>query len=918
MRTWQFLWVRWTLWLILLALAWPAAGAGGGARPNPDLELMQFLAAQPLDAGREAGRRAEESLAVLPGGANPGNLASWSKLAFASYLDWNWEIYRARGDGSSPVRLTNQGASDIFPRHNRGATKIVFVSTRDGNLEVYKMNADGSGQTRLTSTAPYEYWPSWSPDGDKILFHSYRDGDAEIMVMNADGGAQTYLTHNEDWDGYPTWSPDGSLIAFISLRSGSYQIWTMNADGSGQQPLTSDLGYAAFLSWSPDGSRIAFNDDFNDDDWLDLAIVRADGTGLVHPLGASPAHYRYLAPAWSPDGEQLAFAKVHMVNSTTWDYGYIHRLDLSDNSTHLLVNIGFEWWVDWQTLDNLAPASQVAPLPAWSGASFSVGWSGSDSGGAGLRSYDVQFRDGPAGAWTDWLLDTTAAGATFYGVDGHTYYFRSRARDNAYNLEPYPAGDGDTATTVDVSPPASGASSPPYTASGSFVVTWSGSDAGSGIASYDVQVRDGPAGVWTDWLLETAQTQASFEGADGHIYYFRCRARDQRGNEEPYPGGEGDTATLVDLTAPTSTASSPLYAQAPSFMVTWSGSDAASGIASYDVQVRDGPGGVWTDWLLGTTTTGHVFVGELGHQHYFQSRARDYAGNLEFYPGGDGDTRTHTPLYSLGGYILGNREQPVGLALPWTDPAALNAPRSGPDGAFHLYYNQAGAVDLTVTRSGFAALPAMPGLAPAESPQVILYLPPLDDRIVDGGFEAGDWGAWVPGGSIGPALTSTAHTGSGAAFLGGSAPLAGRLDALPNALTVSTTHPGRLALLGAPYAGPWRSLLVQEVLLEPVLTSGTLSLLYRVEGVVPPSATLGVSLIGPGQSLSVTLPLTTAGWVHRWWPVGTGLTATLRLEWQQWQQGGTGGVLLDEVSLGSAVVGVYPLYLPLVLSSASP
>jgi Tol biopolymer transport system component len=907
MRSWKLLGVRWTLLLILLAMAWPVAGAGGDPRPNPDVELLQFLA-----AGLEPGPRSEPPLAVLPEGAALENLADWSKLAFASDLEWNWEIYGARGDGASPVRLTNQGASDIFPRYNRGATQIVFVSTRDGNLEVYKMNADGSGQTRLTSTTPYEYWPSWSPDGSKILFHSYRDGDAEIMVMNANGSAQTYLTNNESWDGYPTWSPDGSRIAFISLRSGHYQLWTMNADGSNQQPLTSDVGYAAFLSWSPDGSRIAFNDDFNDDDWLDLAIIQADGTGLVHPLGASPTNYRYLAPIWSPDGEQLAFARVHMINSTTWDYGYIHRLDLSDNSTHLLVNIGFEWWVDWQTLDNVAPTSQVAPLPAWSGATFAVNWSGTDTGGAGLRSYDVQFRDGATGPWTDWLLDTAATGATFSGQDGHTYYFRSRARDNAYNLESYPAGDGDTATAVDAFPPASSASSPPYAVGGSFVVEWSGSDTGSGVASYDVQFRDGPAGVWTDWLLESVQTQASFAGVDGHTYYFRCRARDQRGNLEPYPGGDGDTATVVDLTAPTSAAASPLYAQGPSFMVTWSGSDAASGIASYDVQVRDGPGGVWTDWLLETAASGRVFEGELGHQYYFQSRARDQAGNLESYPGGEGDTQTHTPLYALGGYILGNREQPVGLALPETDPPALNAPRSGPDGAFHLYYNQADAVDLTVTRSGFATLPPMLGLAPAESLQVRLYLPPLDDRVVDGGFEAGDWGAWIASGSMMPVLTSTAHTGSAAAFLGGAAPLS-------PTLAMSASRPGVPPVGPGGQVGPWSSLLEQEVLLVPALTSGTLSLLYRAEGVVPLSATLAVSLIGPGQSLSVTLPLTVTGWVHRWWPIGSGgPTATLRLEWRQWQQEGAGGVLLDEISLGSVVVGVYPLYLPLVLSSASP
>lgn len=61
-----------------------------------------------------------------------------------------------------------------------------------------------------------------------------------------------------------------------------------------------------------------------------------------------------------------------------------------------------------------------------------------------------------------------------------------------------------------------------------FTVTWSATDE-SVIASYDVQVSvDG--GDWTDWLLATTATSALYQGADGHGYAFRVRARDSRGN----------------------------------------------------------------------------------------------------------------------------------------------------------------------------------------------------------------------------------------------------------------------------------------------------------------------------------------------------------------------------------------------------
>jgi len=79
--------------------------------------------------------------------------------------------------------------------------------------------------------------------------------------------------------------------------------------------------------------------------------------------------------------------------------------------------------------------------------------------------------------------------------------------------------------------------------SASFQVTWSGSDAGSRVVSYDVQVRDG-TGAWADWLVATTATSAAFPGVDRHAYSFRSRARDAAANVEVYPG-TADAGTLV-------------------------------------------------------------------------------------------------------------------------------------------------------------------------------------------------------------------------------------------------------------------------------------------------------------------------------------------------------------------------------------
>ncbi len=105
------------------------------------------------------------------------------------------------------------------------------------------------------------------------------------------------------------------------------------------------------------------------------------------------------------------------------------------------------------TLDKTPPTSAVSALPPYTTTtSFPVSWSGTDVGSCVL-DYDVQFKDGYEGTWTDWLTRTQAISSTFSGQDGHTYFFRSRARDVFGNWEGYGNDEwGDTFTSVLVNP----------------------------------------------------------------------------------------------------------------------------------------------------------------------------------------------------------------------------------------------------------------------------------------------------------------------------------------------------------------------------------------------------------------------------------------------------------------------------------
>ena len=79
----------------------------------------------------------------------------------------------------------------------------------------------------------------------------------------------------------------------------------------------------------------------------------------------------------------------------------------------------------------------------------------------------------------------------------------------------------------------------PWMTTTDFTVSWAGQDTWSGIATYDVQVRDGYEGDWQDWRTETTATSDTFSGTHGHTYFFRARARDLAGNRGSESGNRG-------------------------------------------------------------------------------------------------------------------------------------------------------------------------------------------------------------------------------------------------------------------------------------------------------------------------------------------------------------------------------------------
>jgi subtilisin family serine protease len=179
-----------------------------------------------------------------------------------------------------------------------------------------------SGVSQVAGQPPWVFpihheSPSWSSTGliayqDRgivyvdSLYGSYLRSDslAGIWVLDPGSGEKRRVL---PWGLDVDWSPDGT-----QLLVSTGQIYTVNADGTGLRRLTS-AGRNFFPAWSPDGEWIAFDSNYTlplDAIW----IMRSDGSErqVIGPTGAR-------MPEWRPDGSLIVHVRdgLHIATMTT-------------------------------------------------------------------------------------------------------------------------------------------------------------------------------------------------------------------------------------------------------------------------------------------------------------------------------------------------------------------------------------------------------------------------------------------------------------------------------------------------------------------------------------------------------------------------------------------------------------------------
>jgi hypothetical protein len=468
---------------------------------------------------------------------------------------------------------------------NMNATREFHTATLLNNGKVLV-----AGGSNLASAELYDPVTGiWSPAGSMNVSRTYHtatflnDGSGKVLVAGGWGGGAD-LASAELYD------PVTGIWSFTGSMNIAHRDHTATLINNGKVLVTGGSGFAnAELYdpvtgiWSPTGSMstarrnhtamllnngkvlVAGGTNLASAELYDPATSNWSTTGSMRPNRqdhtATLLNNGKVLVAGGEGGPDSAIAELYDPATGTWSStssmnvgrAYHTATLLNDGSGKVLVTggrIGMTYGLTNTELGTLKPANTFTgtlTLPSgWlSSATISTEFVGNTSVAllnAGAFSNDNN-------TWSSWMPATSSVPVTttwYVGGEGANKPVYLRLRDVNGQVGTVVSGT----VNVDLTKPISSMTALPATSPANISLAWSGSDTLSGLATYDVQVRAGIGGTWTDVFTNTSATSTIYNGVAGMTYYFRARAKDVAGNVEDW-APDYDTYTLVDTDAPT-------------------------------------------------------------------------------------------------------------------------------------------------------------------------------------------------------------------------------------------------------------------------------------------------------------------------------------------------------------------------------
>jgi TolB protein len=312
--------------LCAILLAALLVGCATAAPPTPaPTPTSALLPIRPASTARLAEPAAPAPTVAAEGAALAGQLL----FVQAGNL-WLWQ-------GETGHQLTSAG--DAFqPAWSPDGQRIAYIKRTVSSSDLLVMPASGGEPLRLTEDGPdssvysYEriyastwaFYPAWSPDGATIAYASQAgppggEPAAEfrlsLFAMPADGGRREQLYGDDSGHvGRLAYAPDGASIVFAygPAGQGAPALHRYTRASGNAAPLPGAPAQSYDPAFSPDGRWLAFAARANGH--TDIFAMLVGGSSAGAASASAPIQLTSQgaarAPAWSPDGTQIAFLAI--------------------------------------------------------------------------------------------------------------------------------------------------------------------------------------------------------------------------------------------------------------------------------------------------------------------------------------------------------------------------------------------------------------------------------------------------------------------------------------------------------------------------------------------------------------------------------------------------------------------------------
>jgi serine/threonine protein kinase len=233
-------------------------------------------------------------------------------------------IWLANSDGSGPVPLVEDGATNIFPSWTPDSAYLVYTrGSFSAPPEFRRISITGGApQTVLRNVS------DWAPDVDSDGQLLFKGPHGEVQVSSSQK-VQTLVTLPSDMNSFLfRWSPDHQSIAYgvNPTHEGDPRVgvWVFDRNGPPRQVFR---GWIAWYAWGP-GNEIYLVQAKPDLEGVLWRVDRSGGNLTRVPVSIPlPFDYWYVVPQTqfdiSPDGRHLALTTQQVLQANIGVLEYI-------------------------------------------------------------------------------------------------------------------------------------------------------------------------------------------------------------------------------------------------------------------------------------------------------------------------------------------------------------------------------------------------------------------------------------------------------------------------------------------------------------------------------------------------------------------------------------------------------------------